>query len=428
MSAESSTRPPQGRGFFVRISLFWFGLSFMWGGLGIQILPNRVPELVPPELVGTAIGAIVFFSLLVAIVVQPIAGALSDRSRLRWGRRRPFMVAGVLSAVPFLLFVGVVPSYALLILAVVGLQFTANFAQGPYQGVIPDQVAPEQRGRASGFFGVANLLGTLAGAGVTGAWLSGGHLVPAVVSMVAVLVVTSLVSWVFVPEPEPPEPAPFAGAVSEVRQRLRELSQHSAFGWLMLSRLLFFMGLGTMDNFLVLFIRDGLGASDPEMRATGVMGVVLLFALFTSIPGGRAADRFGKLRVVALAAGLGLLAAALMATASSYGQMLAYAVFLGVGVGLFASADWAAAIDLLPDQRSPGLYMGLSNVATAGGGALATLSAGVALDLSGFGAVWTMMGAFFALSLCVLWIVRSRVSTPTPEAKAPSQRNELVSV
>jgi len=251
--------------------------------------------------------------------------------------------------------------------------------------------------------------------------------------MIAVVGITSIVSWVFVPEPEPPEPEPepFAGVWSELRRRLHELNAHSAFAWLLLSRLLFFMGLGTMDNFLVLFLRDGLRETEPEARATGVLGVVLLTALLTSVPGGRAADRFGKLRVVAVAASLGLLSAVLMATAGSYVQLLACALLLGLGVGLFAASDWAAAIDLIPDARAPGLYMGLNNVATAGGGALATLAAGVALDLSGFGAVFGRMASFFAISLLVLGVAASRAARvarggPTSETSAPAL--ELVGV
>ena len=65
--------------FLVRISIFWFGLSFLWGGLNIQLLPTRVPELVNNDIKGTAIGALVLMGLAIAILVQPLAGAISDR-------------------------------------------------------------------------------------------------------------------------------------------------------------------------------------------------------------------------------------------------------------------------------------------------------------------------------------------------------------
>lgn len=409
--------------FLVRISLFWFGLSFLWGGMNIQLLPTRVPELVDDEIKGTAIGAIVVVGLIVAILVQPMAGAFSDRVRLRWGRRRPIMAAGIAAAIPCLLFVAYAPNYGLLFVAMVLLQIAANIAHGPYQGVIPDQVPREARGRASGFFGLANLMGTLVGAGVAGAWLSmaaegqdpNPFFAPALFTIMVVLAAFSVAAWFAVRERRPPEAVPFDGVLQEVRVRLRELTQRSAFAWLMLSRLLYFMGLQAMDNFIQLFLKGdqvdgGLAESDAEFKTTIVLAAVLLTALVTTVPAGWLADRYGKLRLVATAAALGLIAAAVLMTSQSFVQVVIFAAVLGVGVGLFTAADWAVAIDLIPDQRAPGLYMGLSNVATAGGDGLATLSAGIALDLFGYRAVFAMMAVFFGLSLVVLPVVRARLA------------------
>lgn len=414
--------------FLVRISLFWFGLSFLWGGMNIQLLPTRVPELVDDEIKGTAIGAIVVVGLIVAILVQPMAGAFSDRVRMRWGRRRPIMAAGIAAAMPCLLFVAYAPNYGLLFVAMVLLQIAANIAHGPYQGVIPDQVPTDTRGRASGFFGLANLMGTLVGAGVAGAWLSmaaegqdpNPFFAPALLTIMVVLAVFSIAAWFAVREQRPPEAVPFEGVLREVRTRLRELSQRSAFAWLMLSRLLYFMGLQAMDNFIQLFLKGdqvdgGLAESDAEFKTTIVLAAVLLTALITTVPAGWLADRYGKLRLVAAAAALGLIAAAVLMTSQSFVQVVIFAAVLGVGVGLFTAADWAVAIDLIPDQRAPGLYMGLSNVATAGGDGLATLSAGIALDLFGYRAVFAMMAVFFGLSLVVLPVVRARLAA----AQAP---------
>ena len=211
----------------------------------------------------------------------------------------------------------------------------------------------------------------------------------------------------------------FGGVWQELGLRLRELYKRSAFAWLMLSRLLFFMGLQAMDNFMQLYLKGGheeggLAESDPELKTTIVLAAVLLMALLTSVPAGWLADRYGKLRLVAIAAGLGLLSALLLITSQSYWQVVLFAAVLGVGVGLFTAADWAAAIELIPDERAPGLYMGLSNVATAGGDGLATLSAGIALDLFGFRTVFAMMALFFALSLFILPLVRARMAAFQP--------------
>ncbi len=404
------------RWFFTRISLFWVGLSFMWGALNIQVLPSVVSDMVGPDLQGTAIGAIIFVGLAIAIVVQPAAGALSDRARFRVGRRRPFMLAGVLVVIPFLVVIGLTPYYWLLFLAVVGVQVGGNIAHGPYQGIIPDQVPPAARGRASGFFGIANLLGTILGAAVAGQFLAEGQVLPALLTIAVVLVGVSLMTWIFVREAPPPPAETYGHIWTEVRQRVRELRGRQAFVWLMASRLLFFMGLQAMDNFLQLFIGQGLGEDSPEGKTTVVLGVVLILAVLTSVPAGWASDRFGRLRLVATGTLLGLASAVLLVFAQDFVQVVAFASLLGIGLGMFTAADWAAAIDLIPDVRAAGLYMGLTNVATAGGDALASLTAGVALDVVnriapgyGFRMVFALMGLYFLLSVVVLAKVRTHV-------------------
>ena len=419
--------------FFTRISLFWVGLSFMWGAVNIQVLPALVPDMVGSDLQGTAIGAVVFVGLAIAVVVQPLAGAVSDRAQFRVGRRRPFMLAGVLFVIPFLVVIGLSPYYWLLFLAVVGVQVGGNVAHGPYQGVIPDQVPPPARGRASGFFGVANLIGTILGAAVAGQFLAEGQVLLALLTIAIVLLAMSVLTWAFVRESPPPPRETYGPVWSEVRRRIRELRGKQAFVWLMGSRLLFFMGLQSMDNFLQLFFGQGLGDDSPESKTTIVLGTVLILAVLTSIPAGWASDRFGRLRLVALGTGLGLVSAALLVFAQDVVQVVAFASLLGIGLGLFTAADWAAAIDLVPDVRAAGLYMGLTNVATAGGDALATLSAGIALDVVnqlapgyGFRAVFVLMGLYFLLSLLVLVKVRAHVhAAPDSQVLAPEVSDEV---
>jgi MFS family permease len=431
MSTQTQTGRSRPTGwFFTRISLFWVGLSFMWGAINIQVLPAAIPDMVGSDIQGTAIGAVVFVGLAIAIVVQPLAGAVSDRAQFRIGRRRPFMLAGVLIVIPFLVVIGLSPYYWLLFLAVIGVQVGGNIAHGPYQGVIPDQVPPSARGRASGFFGIANLIGTILGAAVAGQFLAEGQVLPALLTIAIVLVAMSLTTWFFVQESPPPPPESYGPVWREVRRRIGELRGKQAFLWLMGSRLLFFMGLQSMDNFLQLFFRQGLGDDSPEGKTTIVLGTVLILAVLTSIPAGWASDRYGRLRLVATGTCLGLVSAVLLVFAQDFIQVVAFATLLGVGLGLFTAADWAAAIDLVPDARAAGLYMGLTNVATAGGDALATLSAGIALDVvnqvapgNGFRAVFALMGLYFLLSVVVLTKVRAHAhAAPNSRVLAPESR------
>lgn len=107
-------------------------------------------HLAPAESRNTYLGVLSFVGLLIAILVQLVAGGLSDRSRFPWGRCRPFMAVGTALAIPLLIAAGVAPSYVLLFTFVCLLQVFSNSALGPYQALIRDLVPQLQRGAASG--------------------------------------------------------------------------------------------------------------------------------------------------------------------------------------------------------------------------------------------------------------------------------------
>jgi len=132
------------------LAVFWFGISFVWGALLAVTLPFLLvpehpgpgnPSLVSPAAKNTALAVLESGGLLVAIVVQPAAGALSDRLRTRWGRRRPMIAVGATGAVACLLLVAGAPAFLFLVAAYCALQFCMNIAQGAYQGLLPDTVS-----------------------------------------------------------------------------------------------------------------------------------------------------------------------------------------------------------------------------------------------------------------------------------------------
>ena len=395
--------------FLARISLFWVGLSTMWGGLNIVYFPDRVESLVGTENKGTFLGLLLFSGLLVAVVVQPLMGAVSDRSTFRIGRRRPYMVVGSLLSAGFLLLIGAAGTFPLLFAAFIMLQISANSAHGPYQGVIPDLVPLRQRGRASGFFGLGNLIGTVIGALVGGYFLDSGQ--PEVYLIVAAVVLTAvaIVSALSTPEKPPPPVEDRRAVADELRTRVGELRSRPGFAWLMLSRLFFFMGLLAADNILLFTVRERMGMEQAGGPTSVALGVMLIIAAITSVPAGWLSDRFGRRRLVFIACGFGVLASVILMFSFSYPQLVAAMAVLGLAVGIFTAADWALAIDLIPDARAPGLYMGLTNLATAGGDAVSTLTAGVLLDafnrvqpLLGYTAVFGVMAAYFAIGGLVI--------------------------
>ena len=100
---------------------------------------------------------------VIAVLVQPTVGSISDYTVSRWGRRKPYIFIG--SALDIVFLLGIATSNAVLAIAafMALLQFSANLAQGPFQGYIPDLVPEPQVGLASALVGLFQVLGTAAG-------------------------------------------------------------------------------------------------------------------------------------------------------------------------------------------------------------------------------------------------------------------------
>ena len=162
---------------YIAVNLYWFGLNVASGTLTPVLLPSLVVLFAPPEQKNSYLATLRVIGLAVAMLVQPMAGMLSDRSTARWGRRRPYIVGGTLFNLLFLLVIGLSPlflvsslnsffqpafgvttAYVVLLVGTVLLQISSNFAQGPLQALIPDVIPENRRGRASGVKAVMELL------------------------------------------------------------------------------------------------------------------------------------------------------------------------------------------------------------------------------------------------------------------------------
>lgn len=143
---------------YISINLFWLGLNFRNQAMGTIFMPYLVDIFVQPEIKNTALGLLRAAGLVIAMLVQPAMGILSDHNTSRFGRRRPFIVIGVLLDLVFLAAVASANSYWALFIAILLFQFSNNVSHGPLQGLIPDLVPEGQRGRASAVKAVFELL------------------------------------------------------------------------------------------------------------------------------------------------------------------------------------------------------------------------------------------------------------------------------
>jgi len=374
------------------LSIYWLGINAMWTGLHVIVLPKRMEAFFGPASAGLGLGLITLAGVVTAIIVQPTIGAISDYAVTRWGRRKPFIVIGSLLDIIFLWAVAASDTYIALIVALVLLQFASNFAQGPFQGYVPDLVPGSQVGKASGLMGVMIVFGGIVGVGIAALGyiqLDPGMSEPAVrqilfwptVALGFVEAATMVVLALTVDEGR-------AAVPREGRSWLRialsawgtDILRERSYLWLILSRLCYLAMPGVISAYAVFVLERSFGMT-PEVAAPYLIVTGLVIAIATAaatVPAARLSDRIGRKRVIYWSYALAAVGVAGVALSPNLALTLLALVPLGLSAGAFLVVDWALMTDIIPKARA-GRYMGLSNVATASAGPLGLTIAGVVL-------------------------------------------------
>jgi len=191
---------------------------------------------------------------------------------------------------------------------------------------------------------------------------------------------------------------------------------NTSFTWWVINRLAFLIGSTNIGSFALYFMQGRLGlpgeqAAEPTRWLLLVVGVFILLVAPIS---GWLTDRFGSKPMVAisgLTAALGTLVIVIVPhlTAIYLGGIL-----IGAGAGMFYTANWALGTALVPGQEA-GRYLGISNLAGAGAGAVGAYIGGPIADFFtntmpqtpgiGYVLLYAIYGLLFLASvLCLLKI------------------------
>jgi Na+/melibiose symporter-like transporter len=384
----SAVNPNEFRPFdYVKITIFGFALVALWSCLHSVIIQVRLLDFVAESQKNTYLGLLTFAGLILAMAVQPIAGAISDRSGFSWGRRRPYILLGTILAILFIPGIGFCGSYAALFIVYCLLQISCNTAQGPYQGFIPDLVPGGKRGLASGVKNLLELLGGVVllypigrfmdhyftGEGSSWLWLALGVLA-------IVLLGTLLITLLTVKE-RPGAGGPQLPLLTTLYKSFGiDVKANRNFVWFLVSRLLILLAFITLQRYALYFLMDVIGIANPVAVTADLLIVVGACMLAMVYPAGRLSDRVGRKPIIVSSGLLGASGIVALFFSGSYMQIMFCGGLLGISFGAFMSANWALATDLVA-KGEEARYLGLTNLATAGGGALVGLM-GLVIDIT----------------------------------------------
>jgi MFS family permease len=313
-----------------------------------------------------AFGVISAIAGFCALIAYPLTGALSDRTTSRFGRRRPWILAGVvvfaislflLGLQNSLVGVGIFWSLALVGFCMLTAAITAT---------ISDQVPVNQRGFVSGWVSAPQAVGTVLGLALVSALALGSFAGYGLMALLLLLLVVPFL--VFVPDAVLPVTSrPVLSMRSLLSGFWISPRRFPDFGWTLLSRILVNLGNAFGTTQLLYFLAFGLN------RGAGVVNDLLLltiiymvFFIAAALGMGKLSDRVGRRKVfVYVAAYFQAIAALLLAFVPDFSVAMVAAGLLGLGYGSFMAVDQALATQVLPDVHSRGKDLGIMNIATA---------------------------------------------------------------
>ena len=347
---------------------------------------------------GLLAGAIPWIGRIVDAVTDPAMGRISDRTRWRWGRRRPYLLLG---CIPFgvsfaLLWVDVpfasnVSRFAYYAAAYVSMSIAMTMCSVPYLALIPEMSRDyDERTSLNTWRAALAITGVFSAVGMSLLALRLGDDVRAWNVAAGIVAVWLVLPWFAVYAVTWERPVDHGAPVMRLAEGLRVLWRHDTYRILSATYIAGRIAIDVVSTMLIYYVTWVLGRrGDFEYVMIVFVGVVLVAMPFWL----RLARRLDK-RSVFIA---GVLWWAGAQTLIGFGgpewprwAIFAVAAFAGVGYAVADFMPWAMLPDVIDEdevrtgERREGLYTGMFTFLRKIGGASAVLLIGGVLDLAGY--------------------------------------------
>jgi MFS family permease len=348
----------------VNIILVYWALTMALLTPPMMTIALRVAQIDPASKEST-LGLLLGIGAVVAIFANPVAGYFSDRTLLKMGKRKSWMVGG--SILGFIgLWLIAVGDIKTMIVGWCLTQLGLNGVAAALMALLPDQIPTHQRGVVSGAMGMAIPAGMISGFAIANHYIENAQMMFLIQPGILMVLVAVLCFTYVDQETDPASIAPFS-----FRQMFRDFYFNPVavpdFTWAFLSRMMFFMALATFFGYQVFFLMDRFGYSQAEVP--GIMVKVNLITSAIQIAGsflsGWLSDIFKRRKVFiwtsAVLYGVGLL---IVGYSDSYNLFLLGACVMSLSFGVYFAVDIALVTEVLPDEKNNAAKdLGVMNVA-----------------------------------------------------------------
>jgi Na+/melibiose symporter-like transporter len=353
-------------------------------------------------------------------IIQPTVGALSDRTRTRLGRRRPYIAAGVPLSAAFFVFAATQHDVLGLTIAIFLFSIFFNAAADPYVALLADITTSGERGILQGVSTAIQLASQVAFLALISVAVGSGE-VPgwSYVLVATLMVVTFGITVMGVREPAIVDvPTPEEARLG-LRGYVAELLQHRQAMRYLAAIFTFMVGFSAVLPYLTLFITVDIGES--QQIALALAGGTLLVTAVAAVIFGKLADRAGNKPV--LVAGWALLAVAAFGgtVIQHLPETIAVVLLAGIGNGAATAAGWPLLVSLVPPEKT-GVFAGLKAAAESIAiPASVVVAAEIFLPRFSYRGVFVLLAGAILIALFILVrFVRPPLRDPAPPIDDPA--------
>jgi len=383
-------------------------IFILWGAIPGVLLPLQVTGLDPANKVAN-LALVTTIGAFAAMIAQPVAGAISDRTRSRFGRRAPWMVAGVLIGGLGLIGMALANTLVMIAIAWTIVQVAYNFAQGPLSAILPDRVPRAARGTFAALAGMGAMLGALGGQ-IAGVALS-SSIPTAYLFLSGLALVVTVLFVVFNPDhsSRDQQNPPFSLRVFLQTFWVNPI-RHPDFFWAFTGRLLLYTAYFAVTGYQLFILQDYIGLGDAAIESIPLFGLVGLVGMIAAmVVGGPLSDKLGRRKVFVFASTIVVaLAMVVPLVMPDYVGWLVFTLVAGLGFGMFQSVDQALMSEVLPSKESYAKDLGVVNIAATLPQTLAPAVGGaIVLAFGGYAALFPVGISLAVLGAFAVWPIKA---------------------
>ena len=309
--------------------------------------------------IATAVG------VLAAVITNPIAGALSDRTTSRLGRRRPWLIGGTIFSAITLALMANASNFVALVLWWAIFHIAANALLAALSAVIPDQVPVRQRATVSSFVSLSLPLGAVIGSILVTKVIKTTQF-SYYIFIGIILLVMILFVLVLREKPLPKKTVPPFNLRAFLADFWVNPARYPDFGWAWLTRFIVYLSYYIALGYLLYFLQDAVHYQKAAQGVTTFQTILTGTLLIASITSGILSDRFQRRKPFVMGASFVLaLAFLILAFFQTWPAVELAAAVLGIGFGAYLGVDIALITQVLPSANTRGKDMGVINIANA---------------------------------------------------------------